>query len=177
MAAFHPLTTRTGNIEVDDRKLETAVHEAGHAVVARALGIRAGETTILPSTDQFLGHSDFDDPRFCWRIDDSNREADANNFAIALYAGAEAERLLLSKNEEFGDSIDRQIAINCLAWAGSVRGASLVGDKWFDRHEANLRKKAAGLISRHRADIERLATALLERETLSGEEVDALLAG
>jgi ATP-dependent Zn protease len=158
---------------MNDRKRESAVHEAGHAVIARALGIPAGEVTIQPTVDS-LGHSVFADPRFDWRRGDGSKAKAANTFVVALFAGAEAERILL-KSQVVGDGVDQERATACLAWAGAVRGASFVGDEHFDRHEAKLRKKSVELVLKYRPQIELLADALMERETLTGEEVDALL--
>ena len=157
-----------------DRKRDTAVHEAAHAVIGRVLGIEAGEVTIRPTPDQSIGHSVLADPRFDWRRCDGTKAKAANSFVVALFAGAEAEHYLMH-SQEVGDGIDQERATACLAWAGAVRGASFVGDDHFDRHEANLRKKAAAPVRQHRSAIERVANALLERETLSGPEVDALI--
>jgi cell division protease FtsH len=159
---------------MNDRKLETAVHEAGHAVIARVLGIPAGEVTIRPTQDHSLGHSVFNDPRFDWRRGDGSKASAANAFVVALFAGAEAERILL-ESQVVGDGVDQERATACLAWAGAVRGASFVGDEYFDRHETKLRKKSVELVLKYRPQIKLLADALMERETLTGEEVGALL--
>lgn len=156
-----------------DRK-QTAIHEAGHAVVARVLGVAAGEVTIRPTEDQSIGHSIIADPRFIWQRGDGSKSKAAKSFAVALFAGAEAERLIL-QSQDVGDGIDRERATACLAWAGAVRGASFVGDDVFERHEERLRGRAAQLVQQHRLKIERVADALIERQTLSGAEVDALL--
>jgi ATP-dependent Zn protease len=150
-----------------------AVHEAGHAVVARVLGIPAYDVTIVEG-DDLLGAASFDNPVYDWSREDGSKIKAANNFASAAYAGVAAEREILNSGVT-SDSDDHRKAQDCLAWAGAVKGASFVGDDRFDRHEANLRKKAAALVHQHRSAIERLASALLERETLSGAEVDALL--
>lgn len=160
---------------MDHQRRSTAVHEAGHAVIARALGIGCGEVTIIAEEGHSLGHSDILDPRFDWRRGDGPKGAAATKFVIALYAGAEAEQLICN-SQYIGDSVDKERATACLAWAGVVRGAVFVGDDRFDRYEAKLRIKSASLVAKHRNDIECLAAALLEREKLSGQEVDALLA-
>jgi ATP-dependent Zn protease len=159
---------------MDDRKRETAVHEAAHAVVARILGIIGYQVTICP-TDKEWGSASFDNPMFDWKRGDGAKATAANNFAIAAYAGVQGERCILG-SQITSESDDHRKAEDCLAWASAVRGASFMGDKHFHRREANLRKKAAELVRRHRSQIERVAEALLERGTLSGGEVDALLA-
>jgi hypothetical protein len=157
-----------------NQRRQTAVHEAAHAVIARALGIASGEVTIVGEGGHSLGHSVFDDPRFRWTRGDGKKSAAANNFAIALFAAAEAERLILNA-QETGDSVDCERATACLAWAGAVRNAMFVGDENFDRHEANLRRKAAALVRQYRPQIEQVAEALDQRGTLSGSEIDAVV--
>lgn len=44
-----------------------------------------------------------------------------------------------------------------------------------ERIKIRLRRATRHLARRHRADIERVAAALMERETLTGEEIDAML--
>lgn len=108
---------------MSNAKAKTAIHEAGHAVAARALGIAAGDVTIRETEDQSLGHAIFSDPRFDWRRGDGSKGKAADAFAVALFAGAEAERIILgSQDVEEGE--DRARATACLAWAGAVRGAS-----------------------------------------------------
>jgi len=49
-----------------------------------------------------------------------------------------------------------------------------------DRHERRLgeaRERAMQILVRHREDLERVVTVLLERESLSGEEFDAIASG
>ena len=147
---------------MNDRRYETAVHEAGHAVIARVLGIPAGEVTIRPTQDHSLGHSVFADPRFDWRRGDGSKARAANAFAVALFAGAEAERILL-ESQVVGGGVDQECATACLAWAGAVRSASFVGDEHFDRHEANLRKKSVELVLKYRPQIELLEHVVFYR--------------
>ena len=158
-----------------DLLADTAAHEAGHAVIARVLGLNAGKVTIVPDqTEETLGFSEVDDPRFSWQEGDGSKSKAANLFALHLYAGAEAERLIC-RTADAGDGVDRERATACLAWAGAVRGATFVGDDMFDRYEARLRKKAADLVRQHRYTIERVAAALLEKKTLTNGEVEMLI--
>jgi cell division protease FtsH len=156
-----------------DEKREIAVHEAAHAVIARILGITCGEVTIVSEEGYSVGHSVMNDPRFSWERGDGSKAKAADNFAVALFAGAEAERLMFNSQTE-GDSVDRERATDCLSWAGAVKNARFAGDEHFDRHEANLRRRAADLVRRYRPHIEKLAGALVERGTLTGPEADTL---
>lgn len=156
-----------------DRREETAIHEAGHAVIARILGISSGEVTIEPTSDFSLGHAVFVDPRFSWQRGDGSKAKAANAFVTALFARAEAERLILG-SEGDGDSEDCDRAVACLAWAGAVRGATFVGDDYFDQHQNSLRKKVAKLVKSNQSLIEKVAAALLERKKLTAVEVDEI---
>ena len=151
-----------------------ATHEAGHAVIGRVLGLSCGRMTIVAEADENLGHSVMADPRYSWERGDGPRRKEAEKFALGLYAGAEAERVLLGLNTEL-DTVDRQRAIKTLAWAG-VRGASFFDDEHYDRAEARLRREARRLVIIHRRIIQQVAELVLERKTLEGPEVDTLVA-
>lgn len=154
---------------------QTAIHEAGHAVVGRALGVTCGDVSIDAEGDDHLGHSVMDDPRFSWERGDGAKRPIADAFCIALYAGAEAERIILG-TADVGEGVDCERATACMAWAG-VRGASFVDDEAFDRNEARLRQRARQEIMRRRATIERVAAALVERRRLTNDQVTALIEG
>ena len=156
-----------------DRDHQTAVHEAGHAVIGRALNVVCGEVSIDPDDEDHLGYSAMSDPRFSWERGDGPKRALAEAFCVALYAGAEAERVILG-TADVGDGVDCDRATSCLAWAG-VRGATFVGDDAYDRAETRLRSKARQQVISHRAAVQRVAGALLLSRKLSGEQVDAVI--
>jgi cell division protease FtsH len=158
-------------LKMDNLKRRIAVHEAGHAVIGRALGLPVGQVTIRENEDA-RGRAQISDPIATWRRGDGPRAKLANSFVVMLFAGGEAERILLRGPSEL-DGNDCRRATACLAEAGAVPGAS-VGDEHFDRHEASLRRRATTLVRQHRSRIEQLAEALVERETLTSLEVDAL---
>jgi hypothetical protein len=120
----------------------------------------------IAETDNLWGAASFDGPIYDWRSGPKIKAA--NEFALAVYGGVEAERLILN-SELTSDSDDHRMVEDCLAWAVAVKGASFDGDHQFEIHEARLRRRAAVPVRRHRADIERVATALTERQTLSGD--------
>src|SRR5262245_52229508 len=81
--------------------LHTAVHEAGHAVIGRVLGMDCGPVTIVPDDDS-AGHSVTFDPWVTyerWEERGKSRGDDMHSIYIGriltLMAGAEAERELL----------------------------------------------------------------------------------
>ena len=151
----------------------TAHHEAGHAVIARVLGLSCGGASIISEEGHSRGHSVIDDPRFSWQRGDGPKRQAADAFCVALYAGYESEFACIDDFEN-GDHVDRERATGCLAWAG-VRGARFVGDDIWDRHERRLREKAGRLVKDHRLTIERVAAALIERRTLDAGEIDVLM--
>jgi hypothetical protein len=109
-----------------------------------------------------------------WKLPsrDRVRKALADAFCIALYAGAEAERVFFAIEPD-GDEIDRERATQALCKVG-VRGARFVGDEVWEKHEAKLRRKARILVQEERARIERVAQGLVKHKTLTSEEVDCL---
>jgi ATP-dependent Zn protease len=152
----------------------TAIHEAAHAVIGRLLGIPCGVVSIEPEDGESYGSAVIDDPRVSWRRGDGPRRDAANKFATALYAGAEAERVLLGLDPAL-DGVDQERARACLAELGAVRGAAFVGDEVFDRHEARLRSSASSLVRLHAEKIRAVAAMLLSQRTLASEEVDAIV--
>jgi ATP-dependent Zn protease len=151
----------------------TAVHEAGHAVIGRVLGMVCGEATIVPDNADEMGHAHPENPLHRWKRGDGSRKQLADDFCISLYAGAEAEKLILG-GEDVGDGVDNERATHCLCALG-IPGAAFVGDDAWERYEDRLHQKAATLVRAHRSKIEIVAGALLQRGTLSSEEIDALV--
>jgi hypothetical protein len=155
------------------RRVHTAYHEASHAVVGRALTLHCEGATIKP--DYVLreaGHTICHDPWAClhqWEIRGKVRDnADAvlHGRIIAFMAGAEGEIILLGSTQ-MGDGNDRyQI--------GLMAEALENGRDW-NRLEPRLRAMTRMLVRRHRALIERAASALLRKTTLSGAQLDKLI--
>jgi len=102
------------------------LHEAGHAVVGRVLGLVCGEVTL--ATPDGLGHAHVE-PRWRWREREYGAPKQlAEAFAVALYAGAESERVILGISEPDGDGVDQERATGELARHVRVPGARFVGD-------------------------------------------------
>jgi ATP-dependent Zn protease len=149
----------------------TAIHEAGHAVIARVLTLVAGSATIKIDHDS-VGHSVTHDPWaaiYEWEKRGRVREPGAVWHAriIAFMAGAEAERELLGSALP-GDGDDRH-QIELMA-------EELCRDEisW-EKLEPRLRTMTRMLVRRHRTRIDRVADALFAKTTLSGEELDRLV--
>lgn len=158
-------------------KHSTAVHEAGHAVIGRVLGLLCGAATIVSNeTKGEAGHAIVDKQWVTWEAWQKRgkfRELHsvARGGILALMAGAEAEIELLGRCAG-GDGDDR-IRIQIIA--ESADGADLSDEQW-TRCEPRMRAKTRNLVRRHRAKIERVATALQERDTLQPDEIAALIA-
>ena len=158
-----------------DRKA-TAIHEAGHAVIGRVLGLPCGKVTTISDDPAELGHAVVEDPIHGWRRGDGPRRQMVEASCMSLYAGAEAERVILGKQgDDVGDGPDCSKAASLIELIG-VRGASFVGDEVWERYEARLRARSNQLVRLHRAKIERVGAALMERGELSANEIDELIA-
>ena len=157
--------------EIENDPHHTAIHEAGHAVIARVLALTCGGATIVPDYDDgAAGHSITEDPWHClyeWEKRGKVRNDDAVWHAriIGYMAGAEAEVALLGSTQG-GDADDR--------YQIELMAEELVGAGTWNRIEPRLRRMTQMLVRRHRLLIERVAAALLEKRTLSREELDGL---
>ena len=149
----------------------TAIHEAGHAVVAEVLAIGCTEVTNVPDWDEDVaGHilSSAGDYAVlqAWEqrgIHHHDWRCALRATALVLLAGAAAERELLGSSGAglgAGDDLRRAgWAVDELTPAeGDVRATF-----------ARLERAAAVLVQRHRAAIATLADAVVEHRHLSGE--------
>jgi hypothetical protein len=156
--------------------LSVAIHEAGHAVIARKLGLSCGRVTIEPEDrmraerdgngklrlvpdGRIIAHAQIA-RRWYPRKTATQQECD-EAYAVALYAGVEATRVICGKARLNDGRHDDEDA------------AAVIGDD--PALEAELRARANALVREHRALIEQVATALLERRTLYGAEVHVML--
>lgn len=135
-----------------------------------------GGATIVPDeAEGEAGHSVTADPmailgewdrRGKWRGTDMGTASVFRGRILTVMAGGEAEAEFFGECEG-GDADDRhQVALMLY---------EIAEEETHDRLEARLRRMARMLVRRHRADVERVAAALLERETLTGEQIDAML--
>lgn len=145
----------------------TAIHEAGHFVIGWALGLYPSGVTIQPD-----GSGDIDamDPLTLmarWYDEGkSHRELAAayHGHIIMMMAGREAEEELLGACPG-GDGDDRY-RIACAL-------QELYPEAEVLRYERRLRRLARRLVRRHRSKIERIAALLIERGTLSVDQMAA----
>lgn len=148
----------------------TAVHEAGHAVIARVLTLACGGVSIEPDYDS-SGHSIIADPYDClWQWERRGKvrvlDAELNARIIAYMAGAEAERAVLGRCRGGDGDDEYQIAL--------MADALCRGTNW-SKLEPRLRAMTRMLVRRHRALIERVAKAFLAKTTFSARQLDKLV--
>lgn len=155
-----------------------AIHEAGHAVIGRVLGLSCGKVTVEPepprraiwseSGELIVAHKDGPDAHAeIWRRwspwDSGTQKQLDQAYVVMTLAGAEAERVLCGTVEPGIDAGDLRIATR------------VIGNN--PERLAKLRRKANALVRKHAVDIEKVATALLERGTLYDLQVSRLLLG
>jgi len=149
-----------------------AFHEAGHAVIARVMGLTCGAAAIIPDIGNNVGdYAMIDDPVTVtghWYERGRYRKGRTayRGRILANMAGAETEKELLGWHPGGDDDDRRRILL--------VLEAAELDEKW-DRCEPRMRALTRQLVRRHRAKIERVARALLKRRMLQGDEIDALL--
>jgi ATP-dependent Zn protease len=153
-----------------------AIHEAGHAVVGRALGLRGGTATLVPNeASSERGHA----TTFAADHPGETIELDGSPFArpawlsfrariLTLMAGAEAERELLGLTDI--EDADDRLEIARLAAAPE---SGLL--ECFVEYEPRMRMQTRRIVRRYKSVIEDVATALLDQMTLSSEDIDALV--
>jgi ATP-dependent Zn protease len=132
---------------------EIAYHEAGHSVIARALALPAGKATLR----------DHDGVARAYFNNDGS-----NGYILAVLAGRAATQVIIGYATASGCTFDDARAANLLMAGGRDLASARIA---FHQHLAD----AKGLIRFHRRAVERVARALLERETLSGREIDKLM--
>jgi cell division protease FtsH len=197
---------RRSMIISDKEKRTTAVHEAGHALVARFAGDEADpvhKVTIIPrgralGVTQQLPHED--------RLN-MTREFALNQIAIMMGGRVAEEIVFGQKTTGAGNDIERatELARSMVTeWGMSEEFGPLnfsagkqevflgrdfsSGDRHSEdtaqRIDAEIRRivtqqysRAMEILTAHRKELEQIAEALLEYETLDGDDIDTLLRG
>jgi hypothetical protein len=155
----------------------TAVHEAGHAVIARVLRLRCGEVTIQPNeAEGYAGYAHTGDPwgtiddwERAGRFRDHDSEQAYRGYILTVMAGVEAEIEILGLAHG-GDGDDRR-------WIERAATSEAFSsyEEW-KRYEPRMRRQTRRLVRKHRDKIERVAKALLKRKSLEPGDVDSLIA-
>ena len=195
---------KSRKIEEEDRRI-TAYHEAGHAVVASLLpevddphkvtivprGRALGSTMVLPDKESYHMQRKKMVGQLAWAFGGRVSEA---VFCGDVSAGAaddirRATEIARAMVTELGMS-EKIGPINYAERHGSdFLGTELMSGKWHSEETARLidqeverllkdaYQTAERLVSENRAFIEKVASALLAYETISGEDIAALFAG
>ena len=160
--------------ETDDL-YRTAVHEAGHAVFARALGIEAGGLTIVPEIEaSCAGFCEIAPPWLTYeKWDERGRYREMRTvhigLALVFMGGVAAEAAVLGSIGEGANDDGRRLREMLEEIAADVTGQSRVAHR--------LQRQAKRIAERHQAPIERVAAALIAAKTLSKDQADDLYRG
>jgi hypothetical protein len=180
-----PSLTRT--LEMDRR---VALHEAGHILCGKAFGFPVGLATIDPC-DGYAGmvrasaDNSFLSPEhvaeLCAKVrplmpaigepraDIAEFHAHAHCRTIELLAGSESERLFHADDPPLRAEHDLQEA-------RSFAGIICTSPTSLDAFIAYARVEARAMLADHRHVVQALALALVERRTLDGTAIDAIIA-
>lgn len=150
----------------------TALHEAAHLVVARALGLACGGVALV-SDGSRVGYAEIDPPWLGWHRGLGRKAPIIEAYIVATQAGAEAEIAFLGGCDG-GDWSDREDIREAYRHV-RVKGRVYIGDDIELAHEARLREKSRRLVRQHREAIARLALALIDRRRLNNSEVTQAL--
>jgi len=197
---------RRSMIISEKEKRTTAIHEAGHALVARFVGVEADpvhKVTIIPR-GRALGLTQQLPPEDRLNM---TREFALNQIAI-LMGGRVAEEIVFGqKTTGAGNDIERATELarsmvtewgmsdefGPLNYSGGKHEVFLgrdfssgdtVSEDTSRRIDAEIRRivtsqheRAVALLTEHRKELEQIGEALLEYETLDGDDIDTLLRG
>jgi ATP-dependent Zn protease len=159
------------------RRIRTAFHEAGHAVVARALGIPIHVATIVPG-DKSLGHVltetlDTTIGRLIGGGETGIRRASAGleGRIVYLMAGRQAEKMVLGfDHNDRGDRSDNRKILKTVkewyGWRGPRRMEALKEIRATTDHIVTIDFSKS---------IKAVARSLLAKNTLAGIEVDRIM--
>jgi ATP-dependent Zn protease len=162
---------------------QTAIHEAGHVVVAHALGLACKDAALtheLVDETGAYGYAEGPNPRFGYHVENEReRQAIMRDAAIACCAGLAAEHVFFGvpldvENENAKGDFDNIIG---LQRAGlRIKGSKVVGNEQAWKYIDKLLGKAVKLVRKRRQEIRRVADSLLENKRLNAVEIERLLA-
>jgi len=162
----------------------TAIHEAGHAVVAYALGYTSNEVVLTHdevADTGYYGYVTSPHPRYGYAHNSlRDLQTTLRDASIANCAGLAAEHVFfhvpLATDDEGAQRDFRSIiALELQGLKIRRKRGGYIGDEITWRYIERCLHKAKSLVNRHRDAIQHLAHALVEKKKLSGAEVDQLL--
>jgi hypothetical protein len=147
------------------QRFGTAIHEAGHGVVAALLEVPFHLITIIPDKVN-LGHIEYTVPKW------------------AQWTEAANPHVVTAGNNPFSDpTLQERYKANMhiCALAGDLATDKHFGTEWLDVNPFSsdvseaLLARAQGLVKRNWSRIESVASALMEQQTLSEEDVKRII--
>lgn len=151
------------------KRMQVCVHDAGQAVIARVLGLKGGEVTVVKPRRKFFT-AVIEDPEEAasrWQREGKRWREGIYAFCISIQAGWEAERLLLYRSGSDNGSHDSFL----------VSAVLYDSIDYLDREptERRLRRRTIKLVRLHREKIQRVADALNKHGTLSDRQVRRIM--
>jgi len=137
-------------------RYSTAVHEAGHVIVAWALGLKTRKMAIGINGDDTAGAAE---------IEESSHLPSVDQIAICS-AGADAQRMFNAPTHDVAAFSDMVKILNVVDELAEAEGEAL-------RYAGYRRSKE--ILELHRATVERLAQALAERAELDQAAIEQIL--
>lgn len=157
------------------KKMNTAKHEAGHAIVGYHLGFNLYKISTLQSNDGY-GYNDF----MINEQESTHTRTDALNRICMLLAGRAAENLFMEP--QFGNHSDfnkaKKIASTMVNAEGM--GSTISGINASDEVELILQaqmERAKTILLQHKKQYDHVVTALMEHNELYRDEFLSVIAG
>jgi hypothetical protein len=144
---------------VSDEMMRRAFHEAGHAVGSRQLGLRVTTLSLCAAVSMVP------------LLEDSETMIDSGRkrFATVAYCGPAAEQ----RHAKLTGDECRTLWQDGGPWCGDR--ANIERCQLNDVDRAKARARAAWLVQTHWRKIDALAAALIERQTMTGDEMREVL--
>jgi len=142
-------------VAIEDRR-GAAYHEAGHIVVAWALGLKVGATAIGINGDDSAG---------CSEIEDGKPLPLVDNIAVCA-AGLESQSVFSAPTHRYAGATDEAKIIDMMEDLDEESRSARRNDGYQRAHE---------LIKAHAAKVEHIAKNLLAKGSLNQAEVRGLL--
>ena len=155
---------------LEEHEEGTAYHEAGHAVIGFLIGRPPLSTTIIPDGSGAVGKTEFENgcpESFKSAFNQSRKkQRRVEVMVVTQVAGCLAQSIKFPERpRDPGDDMDEHLARDLVmerSWQD------------IDIYLANARAQASALLNEHWPWVEAVAKALIERKTLTGDEVLAL---
>jgi len=157
----------------------TAIHEAGHAVIARVLGLPCGKVEIgqRGKINGLCVIADPQDALKAWHVGGRTHRTlrTAQRAKIIAYmAGGSAEEECIGRSRG-GDFDDLFCAATLVLDLICDEDEHLDGLTRGEHYQRRLRKVTGHLVKRHRRSIEALAHALLQERVITDKRVRSLI--